>query len=77
MGPSEVLGELIQLRLGWMDGWGLTSIGHHDFLDWSILALAGSVGEAREGAGPLHGQQAEAASDHSVAQHPERNRGHV
>lgn len=63
-------GEL--LRLG--RGWALTSIGHHDFLDWSILALRGGVGKAGEKTRPPHSQQAEAASDHSVTQHPKRKR---
>lgn len=69
MVPSKVLvffrGELVLLGRGWC----LTSIGHHDFLDWTILALRGRVGEAGENARPPHSQQAEAASDYSVLKH--------
>ncbi len=58
-------------------GRGLTSVGHHDFLDWSILALRGRVGVAGENARPPHGQQADAASDHSVPQHPKKRKNKI
>lgn len=53
-------------------GEGLTSIGYHDFLDGSILALWGRVSKAGEKTHPPHSQQAEAALDCSVSQHPKR-----
>lgn len=60
-------------ELAWLGrGWGLTSIGHHYFLDWSILARR--VGEAGEKTRPPHSRQAEAASGRNVPQHPRRKR---
>lgn len=63
-------GELVLLG----HGWALTSIGHHDFLDWSIFSLRGRVSEAGEDARPPHSQQAEAASDCNVPHHPKGKR---
>lgn len=72
-------GELVLLGCGWVDvcvcgGGVLTSVGHHDFLYWSILALWGRVGKAGKKTCPPHSQQAEAALDYSVSKHPERKR---
>lgn len=49
----------------------LTSISHHDFLDWSILALWGRMGKAGEKTHPPHSQEAETTTDYSVPHHPE------
>ena len=51
-------------------GAGLTSVGHHDLFDWSILAtLGGGVGGPGEQTRPPYGQEAEAAANCTVPQH--------
>lgn len=55
-------------------GRGLTSVGDHHFLDWSILVLWGRVGGAREQARPPDGQHAEASPYETVPHHPETKR---
>lgn len=52
--------------------WDLTSIGHHYFLDRSILVLRGGVDVAGEDTCPPHGKEAKAALDCNVPQHPRR-----
>lgn len=59
----------------WSADWLLTSISHHYFLDGSVHRLRGGVGKAGENARPLDGQQADAAFDCDVLQHPRRQRG--
>lgn len=56
----------------------LTSVGHHDLLDGSILALGRGVSVAETG--PPHGQQAQAAAYRHVPEHPgekEKKQGYI
>lgn len=74
LGLSELLVSFTG-ELAWQGhSWGLTSIGHHDFLDRSILGLRCRVGEAGEKKCSLHSQQAEATLDRNVPQHPRRKK---
>lgn len=69
---------LLSVRLvnqrGWPANGPLTSISHHYFLDGPVHSLRCGVGEAGENARPPHSQQADAASDRDVLQHPRRQR---
>ena len=59
--------------VGWSRGAGLTSVGHHDLFDWSILAtLGGGVGGAGEQTCPPYGQEAQAAAHSTAPQHAGR-----
>lgn len=51
-----------------------TSVGHHDFLDGSVLGLWGRVGGSGEETRPPDGEQAQAASHCCKPQHPDRDR---